>query len=986
MSNIEIIKSDVVHEQIYFSTKFQCFAFMKKFYFNVNLNNAQNIDLSIIIDKILEVFEKLKDDVVKQRKLSGNDQIRIAFRNESLNNEVYVPFIELQNFHPSLLSNELEKVMQSKKEFLMNESFEMDIMAVNLPSVAGHKKRRSTDVDNWCTRSTKSVKISDDNLCLLRAFIVGKAHAEHKSGKLEYKEFRRIREDTSKIQTKAANELFSNLNLIEGLPINPHHVLPKIQELYKNKYQIICFTPPFKILFKGESTGKQIYILIQNEHADSVLSMSAYLSTSYFCTMCLQGHDNFKTHKCNEICKYCETFPSCVLKEKIQCNNCKLFFVSDVCLKNHEAICGKKKYCENCKKIYLNGKHFCDKKYCLRCNIYVDNIGHYCYQRPLNKNLLIQQDNYPKVFMFYDFECMVETEKNGFQYHRPNVCITQVVCSNCWNSEDANKINSYCPFCKGEQKIFSGVDTVENFMEYLFTEYENHLKEKQYSMKLKKPIPIIAIAHNSRSYDAIFIIKYCLSISLKKPDIIKKGSKILQMTINNIKFIDSLSFIPMSLKKFSKTFGLGLDGDKSEFPHGFNTPDNWNYKGNIPDLKFYYPENRTNEEREDLIKWHQSQKYAYFDFQKEIVKYCAQDVLILMRSVMIYRDNWIKATGLDCFTRSITLPMATMETFKANYLKPNQIAIIPLEGYQPLRKASYLGQTWLDFIEKQRGVEIKREYKLRNYYADGFIERTKEVFEFNGCYFHGCKSCYPVKRKFVMNKVINRDMEYLYARTMEKEEYYKKEGMTLTSLWQCQLNASLRSSKEMKTFFSENLRRLKNRKFFPPIEPRRALFGGRVNCSKLYHEVDSDEKLLYFDFTSLYPFCNKRKHYPLGHPEIIRNPGKTDISNYEGLIFCKVLPPQNLYYAVLPMHINDQILYTLCYKCAYDKNKSECNHSEEERMLISTWVSVELNLAINKGYRIIDIYEVWHFDTISGGERNDYQWSVYKLHKRLYKS
>ena len=339
---------------------------------------------------------------------------------------------------------------------------------------------------------------------------------------------------------------------------------------------------------------------------------------------------------------------------------------------------------------------------------------------------------------------------------------------------------------------------------------------------------------------------------------------------------------------------------------------------------------------------------------------------------MIFRDNWLKTTGLDCFTRSITLAMATMEAFKANYLKQNQIAIIPLQGYQPLRKASYLGQSWLDFIEKKRGIEIKREFKLRNYYADGFIERTKEVFEFYGCYFHGCKSCYPIKRSYILNKVTNNDMEYLYNRTMEKEEYYKREGMILTTLWECQLNASLRSSKEMKSFFTENLRKLKNRKFFPPIEPRRALYGGRVNASKLYHEVDPDEKLFYYDFTSLYPYCNKVKHYPLGHPEIIRNPGKNDITDYEGLIFCKVLPPQNLYYAVLPMHINDQILYTLCYKCAYDKNKDECLHSEEERMLISTWVSVELKLAINKGYRIIDIYEIWHFDTISGGEQNNY--------------
>jgi hypothetical protein len=44
-----------------------------------------------------------------------------------------------------------------------------------------------------------------------------------------------------------------------------------------------------------------------------------------------------------------------------------------------------------------------------------------------------------------------------------------------------------------------------------------------------------------------------------------------------------------------------------------------------------------------------------------------------------------------------------------------------------------------------------------------------------------------------------------------------------------------------------------------PLEIRDAFYGGRVNCSKLYHKanVRDGEKIFYMDFTSLYPTVNK---------------------------------------------------------------------------------------------------------------------------------
>ena len=78
-----------------------------------------------------------------------------------------------------------------------------------------------------------------------------------------------------------------------------------------------------------------------------------------------------------------------------------------------------------------------------------------------------------------------------------------------------------------------------------------------------------------------------------------------------------------------------------------------------------------------------------------------------------------------------------------------------------------------------------------------------------------------------------------------------------------------------------------------PLEQKDAFHGGRTEAFTPYGEVADEKKIKYYDVTSLYPFINKTRKRPLGHPtNITENFGKTD--QYEGLIKCKVLLPRGL--------------------------------------------------------------------------------------------
>ena len=58
-------------------------------------------------------------------------------------------------------------------------------------------------------------------------------------------------------------------------------------------------------------------------------------------------------------------------------------------------------------------------------------------------------------------------------------------------------------------------------------------------------------------------------------------------------------------------------------------------------------------------------------------------------------------------------------------------------------------------------------------------------------------------------------------------------------------------------------------------------------------------------------------------------------------------------------------MFPLCSKCCECLEQSLCQHSDEERTLTGTWVTLELHKALQMGYTLTKIHEVWHFDEIA---------------------
>ncbi len=133
-----------------------------------------------------------------------------------------------------------------------------------------------------------------------------------------------------------------------------------------------------------------------------------------------------------------------------------------------------------------------------------------------------------------------------------------------------------------------------------------------------------------------------------------------------------------------------------------------------------------------------------------------------------------------------------------------------------------------------------------------------------------------------------------------------------------------------------------------------------------------EEKIKYIDICSLYPWTNKYCSYPIGHPTIITenfDPISPDIppdqQPYHGLIKCCVLPPRGLLHPILPYRHGQKLLFPLCRTCAETKQSRKCEHTNEERQLWGTWVTAELYEALGKGYRVVKVAEVYHYDNFA---------------------
>jgi len=116
-------------------------------------------------------------------------------------------------------------------------------------------------------------------------------------------------------------------------------------------------------------------------------------------------------------------------------------------------------------------------------------------------------------------------------------------------------------------------------------------------------------------------------------------------------------------------------------PHYFNTEENLNYVGPIPDISYYGVYEMREDERKEFLVWYESQRSETFDNRHVLESYSQDDVTVLRQVCRVFRREFMQIGHIDVFVESISIASAYNKFLRKRFLKPDTIGLIPMGGY-----------------------------------------------------------------------------------------------------------------------------------------------------------------------------------------------------------------------------------------------------------------------------------------------------------------
>ena len=903
--------------------------------------------------------------------------------------------------------DQLAKQLNSSQSFSPGDNFSLEVTTIRMPEEGGRNKKygvikaKVRGIHKQCRIVMKN---TDDNLCCLRAVVTMRAWADEKANVFPPVGYKTLRYGWPS-QKRQALELAqqANVSTTEKLGLED---LKKIQDTLTPVYQIkvLQIGRPHMIVFSGPPAPRSIFLVLEDGHFDGTTSLKGMFNNSYFCELCDRGYDtdDIAHHPCDgRRCQACHEF-ECIdwMTEKeragegrfvhptVTCNACHRSFFGPVCLAQHRTVtdgkksqCQRIKKCPDCCKVYwiefnprgnrTTPAHRCGYAECEHCSKTVLLSTHQCFIQKIKKSEddpktkkvptnelrgrvalgppkkgMVEVERQPPLFVYADFESTTSTE--GYQ----------TVIMACYETAESDECHT-----------LYGDDVIERFlsdMEELAVDEDGDDRR------------VIVVFHNLKGYDGMLLLRHLYSEHRAVTGMVTVGVKVLSFSSDRLTFKDSLCFLPFPLASFPSTFGL-TELCKGFFPHAFNTSANQTYEGPIPDARFYDPEGMSAKKREEFVRWHAAKVESGYTFnlKNDMASYCESDVKLLKAGCAKFVQEFREAADFDPMEKCLTIASACNRYWRKVRLIPKSVAVEPFNGWKGLEsRQSRVARQWLSYENvRLRGGDATRadairhafnggEVRISGMLVDGADIDRRVAYEFNGCFFHGCLTCFPHQRLTTTSRRRgDRTFQECYEATVAKKKKLEAEGWTVISKWECEWkNETKRAEGDMLTWLND---------WNPvtPLEPRDAFFGGRTNAVRLHHECAEGEVILYQDVTSLYPWVNKYALYPTGHPTIITTfDDPTDLKEYFGLVKLTILPPRGLYHPVLPLRQGGKLTFPLCRTCVevqmslpMEERTWRCEHDAEGRQITGTWCTPEVREAVRRGYVVVKLHEVWNF-------------------------
>ncbi|OQV19435.1 hypothetical protein BV898_06549 [Hypsibius exemplaris] len=336
---------------------------------------------------------------------------RIVFEGSTLERPIWCPPTMKSQLSIERWMAEVERVLMSHEQFTLADNFSVRVERAKLVGagcIPGDSDLISQQVKSFrCVFQFKN----EDNLCLARALVVAKAHADidestpelRKESMRVYKNLGRATGPMRGSQKKAALELVRLAGITDIKDPYTLADLPKFEAVLLG-YQItvLSFTNGKGIIFKSEATGKPLMLLQRNNHFDVCTSIAPFFGRSYWCHNCEKGYNQRILHRCQFMCQIClrQDCPK-EMDSLIFCTSCLREFPGQSYFDPHLAMkaAGSKN----------NGTEI-SKTFCKNCKIHVIPGDHQCYIMPINFSQAQRKKHRETEFLYFDLETFTSAD------------------------------------------------------------------------------------------------------------------------------------------------------------------------------------------------------------------------------------------------------------------------------------------------------------------------------------------------------------------------------------------------------------------------------------------------------------------------------------------------------------------------------------------------------------------------------------------------
>ena len=282
--------------------------------YRVRFTNAfADLEISSLHDRLHEVFQQILDEAIGG--VPSQDQVRVILHSTQLEYPITFPFMAPHRLTTERFLAEFQRVIQSNQEFRLNDTVDVNVIHVSMPSGGKGNKRSEINLEKHLQKKRSIVRIqNDDDLCMARAFVVAKAKLDNDP------QYNSVVDHRWPMQTRLTQELHQNA----GVPPGPCGIEEAKQfQAYLTDYQISILSKEYsnKIIYAGPEKDKKIYLYMHNNHYDVITKMPAFFARSYYCHTCKKAYNNHEDHRCPNACKCCRFPPECPEVSWQTCND-----------------------------------------------------------------------------------------------------------------------------------------------------------------------------------------------------------------------------------------------------------------------------------------------------------------------------------------------------------------------------------------------------------------------------------------------------------------------------------------------------------------------------------------------------------------------------------------------------------------------------------------------------------------------------------------